>query len=119
MRLESRSHLKLPFQQGMSSAPCSVEFQTPYEALAAHHEKCGTAYNVDTLVEANVPVSYILKGRSVDQGCGRDYYDCPSRPDTLHIVQTCTQTYADSDGNSGPCLDMEGNSVAVVGLRYC
>ena len=85
---------------------CTDLFRTPYEALTVHRKICGTAMNADVLsAESCSPggkfprpaylpdrcmsVQEILDSRTVAEGCGRDYYDCPSDRDTEHQVQRC------------------------------
>ncbi len=72
---------------------CGDFFDTFSDAESSHKEKCGTGDNID-LFDTNRPAaeySAYLGSRSVAQGCGRDYYDCPKKPaGTEHKKQTCT-----------------------------
>ncbi len=90
--------------------PCSDLFRSPHKAFAAHRTKCGTEMDVDIASirsmssggktsiaqEPGVPTTpmfaqEILDTRTAEQGCGRNYYDCPSAPDTEHKVRTCNK----------------------------
>ena len=88
------------------NGPCTVKHRTHWEAFDAHHTKCGTADNVDN-IGTGVPTTYILRGYTVEQGCGRPYYDCPNAPDTWHKERTCTVVYTYADGSTGACLDSD------------
>lgn len=115
----------LPYKH-KCDGPCDDMFRSPHQALIAHREKCGgensnnvedeafdkvknmhqfgtsNPYNnAEFLAALRVATMEILRDRSVDEGCGRFYYDCPSVPDTEHQVLTCAKkyTYKDADGN--------------------
>ena len=82
---------------------CGQTFTTAGGALNTHYTKCGTGDNIDDLIQTwtisgssieNVLISAILelKSRSVDKGCGRDWYTCESDHATKteqHKVRTC------------------------------
>ncbi|MYB92782.1 hypothetical protein F4054_13395 [Candidatus Poribacteria bacterium] len=85
--------------------PCTNTYNTVSEASDVHYEKCGTGKNVD--VEAaetgQTYPSIILLSRTVKQGCGRSYYDCPSVLDEEHKERTCTkrvEVVSDFDGQT-------------------
>ena len=89
------------------NGPCSDKHRTHWGAFDAHHTKCGIANNVDN-IGVGVPTTYILKGRTFKQGCGRPHYDCPNAPDTWHKERTCTIVYTYADGSTSACLDAKG-----------
>ena len=86
--------------------PCEDMFRSPHEAFTAHQEKCGTAkkHYIDEYMD--IPVSERLTGttsaqdllakRSVAQGCGKTWYNCPKKPNpkegAKHEVRTCKKT---------------------------
>ncbi len=50
---------------------CSDRFRSPYRALMAHREKCGTSTSHST-------DAFVLGQRSVTEGCGEVWYSCDS-----------------------------------------
>ncbi len=71
---------------------CGDFFDTFSSAEGSHKEKCGTGENIDLLRERVSIPEYTsnLAGREVSEGCGRDYYDCPSKPGgDEHEIRTC------------------------------
>ncbi len=117
--------------------PCDVMFRSPHQALTAHRTVCGdgTRDDVDVVSAQSMTsggkypasmlphyeetggntmsVQDLLNNRTVEQGCGRSYYKCPSLPDhrdvQKHKVRTCKLKVIDKDGNEGACLDEQGN----------
>ena len=85
--------------------PCSDMFRSPHEAFTAHRTKCGTGISIDIEILVAYPgaddltilaqIGDRLKKRSVNQGCGRSYYKCPSRLDhrdaQKHEELTCNK----------------------------
>lgn len=82
--------------------PCSDKFRTPYDAFTAHMSKCGSGTAVNPWSSSFIST---LANRTVNEGCGRYYYDCPSVPDTEHKVLRCTKDYTESDGTRRTCRD--------------
>ena len=82
--------------------PCSVKFRSPHEAYTSHQKKCGSGTPLDPWSPG---FQSSLALRDVDQGCGRQHYDCPSVPDTEHKEQHCTKDYTDRNGNRETCKD--------------
>ena len=129
------SYEDLPYKYECDG-PCQDMFRSPHQALIAHREKCGSGKNVDDeameealkyagydlspdsyppdntsiLATARVISAELLKGRSVDAGCGRFYYDCPSVPDTEHQVLTCAKNYTYNDANGNKKSESCGDS---------
>ena len=87
---------------------CTQEYPTVSEAINAHYEKCddtaeGNTENVDvyrTMANPEYPfsgqllVDAVLQSRSVEEGCGRDWYSCDpdhSTNEAYHRVRTCAK----------------------------
>ncbi|MDE0325989.1 MAG: hypothetical protein OXN27_18895 [Candidatus Poribacteria bacterium] len=68
---------------------CGNFFDTFSSAESSHKKKCGTASSIES-VAAPPRRLEIRRSRSVSQGCGRDYYHCPNKPNTQHEPQTCS-----------------------------
>ncbi len=68
---------------------CGDRFDTFSDAGSSHKKKCGTASNIESVAAPPRRIG-ILRSRSVSQGCGRDYYHCPKKPNTQHEEQTCS-----------------------------
>ena len=68
---------------------CGDRFDTFSDAGSSHKKKCGTAGNIESVAAPPRRIG-ILRSRSVSQGCGRDYYHCPKKPNTRHEEQTCS-----------------------------
>ena len=67
---------------------CGDTYTTAGEALSDHYAKCGTGVDVDTLP---FPATE-LKSRTVEQGCGREWYTCEpenNEKEALHKERTC------------------------------
>ena len=87
---------------------CTQRYPTVSEAINAHYEKCddtaeGNTENVDvyrTMANPEYPfsgqllVDAVLQSRSVEEGCGRDWYSCDpdhSTNEVYHRVRTCAK----------------------------
>ncbi len=87
--------LKPTFTQIGCFNHCGDFLDTFSSAESSHKKKCGTAENIDEILR-RAPIymtqaeSSEFRRRTVDHGCGRHYYHCPNKPNTLHEPQTCS-----------------------------
>ncbi|MCG9127637.1 hypothetical protein JT359_08570 [Candidatus Poribacteria bacterium] len=73
--------------------PCSDTFRSPHEAWSSHRQKCGTGKDVYKISSDFYIISMCLSNRTVSEGCGRGYYNCPSEPGgDEHKVRTCNKS---------------------------
>ena len=91
-----------PVKPGLSTVgcfnDCGDSFSTFREAGYSHRSKCGTAKDVEIEnIEQSLLLGYtsdltiILRNRTVSEGCGRSYYDCPNKPGDDHNILTCNK----------------------------
>lgn len=95
------------------------KYRTPSEAFFTHREKCGKddTEDIDNLLKifaiGGDPHAWsrsqrILKSRSVEDGCGRDWYSCDANIKSerdLHKVKECEIMIPKKDGTSYNCPD--------------
>lgn len=79
--------------------PCSVTFTLPSEALKKHKEKCG----LSTTTPARTQFDTV--GRTVNEGCGVEYWDCPEYPDTKHKIRSCNKWLYTSANSKRRCKE--------------
>ena len=75
---------------------CTNTYNTVWDALSDHHQKCGTANALPILLDYTSKQK-VLEDRSVSDGCGVSWYSCDSDHSTeeaFHRVRTCNKYVA-------------------------
>ncbi len=70
---------------------CTNKYDTVWDALSAHHQKCGTAEPISRILDFTLQQA-LLAARSVSDGCGVEWYRCDSNhssQESYHRVRTC------------------------------
>ena len=86
---------KAEFDKFRCFGGCNYEHDTLDYARDTHQEDCGTAENIDEVLQRApiyVPLatSYEFRSRTVGDGCGRPYYACNLDDREAHLEQTCS-----------------------------
>ncbi len=115
----SWSFSDLPYTYNCNSTgTCAVKYRTPYQAYYEHREKCGTAASFSQLVRANAlstapyttgNFTFELGMRTVEQGCGQEWYNCDAKMHAVHtprhMIRKCNITILKKGGGSYKCPD--------------
>ena len=109
---------ELPLNKACYGAStCQKKFRNYYDAYMTHRKKCGTAESFSQLVRETMHQTHpidvwsfriILNDRTVEQGCGKEWYNCDSIHNTMkerHRVRTCKIEIPQKGGGTDRCKD--------------